>query len=193
MAAMARSPDRRSAVSVSVMSLPSGVALSDRTPVPRKYWQGVTALLGLALLLAGCGGDDSASGPTSASAPSTTSTPTTTTTPSVRLHLRLTTTDGLVAQNADDVRCDWGDVRYEISDRNADEVIDVGDINPAGVVGGLMPNYECNLETSIELPAVDFYELHLTGAPLIGEQWEFADTFDRSEVETGITVTVGPS
>lgn len=147
----------------------------------------MTASLAVALLLAGCGGDDGGSAATT-----TEETTTTTTEATIEVDIQLNTSNGLIGQNIDDESCDWNDVRYEVSDANADEILDIGDLPTEGDVLGLMPNYECRLEATIVLPAVDFYEVTLSGVGDLGDQWEVTQTFEQDDLEAGLVATVVP-
>ncbi|HYF45535.1 MAG TPA: hypothetical protein VD926_04945 [Acidimicrobiales bacterium] len=105
------------------------------------------------------------------------------------LRVRLVTRDELIGGNVDDDACEWGSLRYELTDADRDEVVDRGALDGGGTILGLTP-YECAAAATITAPAVDAYELTVSGESVRQVTWSVTETFARDELESGVDVMV---
>jgi len=139
--------------------------------------QAAMAVIAL-VMLAGCGGgsDENGGGGT-----------TTTAVEQVTLQLRFVTSNGLIAGNIDDESCAWSG-RYEVSDGDG-STLAVGDLE-GGEVTGLMPNYECTLDVSVDVDPSDFYDVSASGADRTGVPWDGGGTVSAAEASGLVTVTI---
>lgn len=163
-------------------SLPSNSAPFPSNGRSRGHYAGpLTGFTGviLAAFLAACGsgGDEVAS--TTTAAPTTTEA-------DIQATVTLTTHDGLIGGNVDDVSCTWGTVRFEIRDPNASEVLGVGDQAVNGNVISGPPNYECQASIDLHVPPVDFYEVTVSGSDELGVDWSASGTFSQTEMVGGV-------